>query len=165
MRRNLRAGTVLVAVALAVAISGGLSWATQGSGTTSNPIGRATFDGPFKVVRKAAGGWEVELEAKPGLDVATQTILFQPGGQSGWHSHPGPVLISVVSGTMTFYEAEDPDCTPIVRVAGQGYVDTGRHAHIARNETAEPAMNVVTYLVPPAAPLRLDEPDPGHCPF
>ena len=165
MRRNLEATTGLVAGVLAWAISGGLAWATQGSGTTSNPIGRATFQGPLHVSREGVQGWEVELEAKPGLDVSTQTILFQPGGHSGWHSHPGPVLISVVSGTMTFYEADDPDCAPIVRVAGQGYVDTGRHAHIARNETSAPAMNVVTYLAPPGAPLRRDEPDPGHCPF
>jgi len=155
----------LVAVALAAAISGGLAWATPGSGTSSNPIGRATFEGPFKVIRDGADGWKVKLESKTGLDVATQVITFQPGGQSGWHSHPGPVLISVVAGTMTFYEANDPDCAPIVRVAGEGYVDTGGHAHIARNETSEPAMNVVTYLVPPAAPLRKDEPAPGNCPF
>ena len=165
MRRNLRVGMVLVAGAVAAAITGGLSWATPGSGTTSNPVGRATFAGPFKVIRQGEDGWKVKLEAKPGLDVATQTIVFQPGGQSGWHSHPGPVLISVVAGTMTFYEADDPDCTPIVRVAGEGFVDTGDHPHIARNETSEAAMNVVTYLVPPGAALRKDEPAPGNCPF
>ena len=166
MRRQLRARTVLIAGALVAAISGGLSWATPGSGTSSNPIGRATFEGPFKVVRDdGEGGWRVELKAKSDLDVATQVITFQPGGQSGWHSHPGPVLISVVAGTMTFYEADDPTCTPIVRVAGEGFLDTGAHAHIARNETTEPAMNVVTYLVPAAATLRKDEPAPGNCPF
>ncbi len=165
MRRQLKASAVWVVGALVVAITGGLSWATTGGGTTSNPIGRATFAGPFKVMRKADDGWKVALDAKAGLDVATQVITFQAGGQSGWHSHPGPVLISVVAGTMTFYEGNDPDCTPIVRSAGEGYVDTGDHAHIARNETSEPAMNVVTYLVPPGTTLRRDEPAPGNCPF
>jgi Cupin domain len=156
----------LVAFVVAAVAAAGLAWATQGSGTSSTLIGRATFEGPFKVKRKApADDWEVEIEAKPGLDVAVQTIVFQPGGQSGWHSHPGPVFISVVEGTMTFYEADDPDCTPVIRTAGQGFLDTGDHAHIARNETGLPARNVVTYLAPPAAPLRIDEPDPGHCPF
>jgi len=29
------------------------------------------------------------------------------------------VFILVVQGQMTFYESDDPDCTPIVRAAGQ----------------------------------------------
>jgi hypothetical protein len=150
-----------------VAVAGvALAWATPGSGTTSVLVGRAAFAGKIKVDRDSDDGdWDLKLKAKPGLDVAVQTITFQPGGQSGWHSHPGPVLISVVEGTMTFYEGDDPDCAPVVRTAGQGFVDVGEHPHIARNESGLPAKNVVTYLVPPGAPLRNDEPSPGNCPF
>lgn len=79
--------------------------------------------------------------------------------------HPGPVFIMVVQGTMTFYESDDPSCTPIVRTAGQGYLDTGDHAHIARNETQAESRNVVTYFAPPGAALRIDAPLPGNCPF
>ena len=162
-RNRLWAGIVVVTAA--AAIPAGFVGATPGSGSTSTLLGRATFDEEFKVARKAGEDWEVELEAKPALDVAVQRIVFQPGGQSGWHSHPGPVLISVIEGTMTFYESDDPDCAPIVRHAGQGFVDYGDHAHIARNETSEPAVNIVTYLAPPAAALRIDRPAPGKCPF
>jgi hypothetical protein len=136
---------------------------TLGSGSTSTLLGRATFSDPtgetFKV-KRMTGDWHVEI-----IDLAVQSIVFQPGGQSGWHSHPGPVFIQVKSGTMTFYESDDPACTPIVRTAGQGYLDLGEHAHIARNETATPAENVVTYFAPPGALLRIDEPSPGNCPF
>ena len=66
---------------------------------------------------------------------------------------------------MTFYESDDLTCTPIVRTAGQGYLDTGDHAHIARNESSADAMNVVTYFAPNGAALRVDEPKPGNCPF
>ena len=155
----------LIGAALGAAISASLVWATPPSGTTSTLVGRATFDEEFKVKRTGPDDWEVEVETKPSLDIAVQTITFAPGGQSGWHSHPGPVFISVKEGTMTFYESDDPNCEPIVRSKGQGYLDTGEHAHIARNETAEPAINVVTYFAPPGAALRIDEPDPGHCPF
>jgi hypothetical protein len=157
---------LIVAAGVGVS-SAGLVWATSGTGTTSMLIGRATFAEAFKVKRHGEDGWKVEVEAKPALDIAVQRIVFQPGGQSGWHSHPGPVFISVVEGTMTFYESDDPDCVPIVRHAGEGYVDdhAGDHAHIARNETSEPATNVVTYLAPPGAALRIDQPNPGNCPF
>ena len=142
---------------------------TASSGTISTPLGRATFADPqgetFKV-KRITGDWHVEVKAKPGFDLAVQEIDFAPGSWSGWHTHPGPVFIQVVTGEMTFYEADDPDCEPIVRSAGQGILDVGEHAHIARNETTESAKNLVVYLVPPGAPaLRFDAPDPGHCPF
>lgn len=141
---------------------------TMGSGSTPTLLGRATFSDPddqtFKI-KRMTGDWQVDIKAKPALDIAVQSIVFQPGGQSGWHSHPGPVFIEVVSGTMTFYESDDPTCTPIVRSAGQGYLDKGEHAHIARNESALPAQNIVTYFAPPGAALRIDQPNPGNCPF
>jgi quercetin dioxygenase-like cupin family protein len=141
---------------------------TPGSGSSSTLLGRATFGDPgdetFKV-KRITGDWHVEIKAKPAVDLAVQSIVFEAGGQSGWHSHPGPVFIQVVSGTMTFYESDDPTCTPVVRTAGQGYLDSGDHAHIARNETGSAAQNIVTYFAPPGAALRKEEPNPGNCPF
>ena len=141
---------------------------TVSSGSQSTLLGRATFGDPsdptFKV-KRISGDWHAEVKATPNLDMAVQRIVFQPGGQSGWHRHPGPVFIQVVSGTMTFYSSGDPTCAPIVRTAGQGYLDVGDHAHVARNESGAPAENIVVYLAPPGAALRIDAPDPGNCPF
>jgi len=138
------------------------------SGSQSTLLARATFGDPadraFKV-KRISGDWHAEVKATPNLDMAVQRIVFQPGGQSGWHRHPGPVFIQVVTGTMTFYESDDPTCAPVVRTAGQGYLDAGEHAHIARNESGAPAENIVVYLAPQAAALRIDAPDPGNCPF
>ena len=156
---------ILVGTAAAAAISASIVWATPPGGTTSVLIGRATFNEAFNIKRDGPDGWNVKVKADPALDIAVQKIVFQPGGQSGWHSHPGPVFISVVSGTMTFYEGDDPDCEPVVRHAGEGFLDVGDHAHIARNETGEPATNLVTYFAPPGATLRIDQPNPGNCPF
>jgi len=141
---------------------------TQSSGSSSVLLGRATFSDPKDPVikvKRITGDWQVSVESKPAFDIAVQTITFQPGGNSGWHSHPGPVFIQVTSGTMTFYESDDPRCTPVVRSAGQGYLDVGDHAHIARNETSSVATNVVTYFAPPGVPLRVDQPNPGNCTF
>ena len=141
---------------------------TLGSGSSSTLLGRATFADPDNQtfdVKRITGDWHMEIKAKPAFDIAVQSILFQPGSQSGWHRHPGPVFIQVVSGTMTFYESDDPTCTPIVKTAGQGFLDAGDDAHIARNESALPATNVVTYFAPPGAALRIDAPNPVNCPF
>ena len=141
---------------------------TASSGGESTQLGRATFGDPsgeiFKV-KRITGDWHIEVKAKPAFDLAVSRVVLQPGGQSGWHTHPGPVFIQVVSGVMTFYESDDPDCKPIVRSAGEGYLDLGEHAHIVRNESGEVAENLVTYFAPPGAPLRIDADAPGNCPF
>lgn len=157
--------SLAVAALLTAALAGRMFAVDPPAPPQSTLVGRATFDEPINVRRFGDDHWKVEIKAKPALDVAVQTIVFPPGSQSTWHTHPGPVFISVKTGTMTFYEGDDPECTPIVRHAGEGYVDTGDHPHIARNETEESATNVVTYLVPPGATLRTDQPNPGNCPF
>ena len=136
--------------------------------SSSTLLGRATFADPKDqtlMVKRITGDFHVEVKAKPAVDVAMQKIDFPAGAQSTWHTHPGPVFIIVSQGTMTFYESNDPTCTPEVKTAGQGFLDEGEHAHIARNESGAAAQTVVTYLVPQGVPLRHDEPNPGNCPF
>jgi hypothetical protein len=164
---RIRTLTCLVMVGVAGALlSGDRAWA-QTAPPVSNLVGRATFEDGFKVKRvDKSVDWAVEVAAKAGLDVAVQTIDFPADSQSSWHVHPGPVFISVVEGEMTFYESDDPNCEPTVRHKGEGFLDVGTHAHIARNESGAPARNVIVYLVPPkAAALRIDQPDPGNCAF
>jgi hypothetical protein len=162
MSKTRIAVSLITVVALAATIYTGLVRATASTGS-STLVGRATFD-EFKIKREMPG-LELELKAKTDVDIATQIITFKSGTDSGWHKHPGPVFISVVSGTMTFYDSDDPDCSPVVRTAGQGFVDLGQHAHIARNESGLPATNVVTYFIPVGAPLRIDQtPAPSNCP-
>lgn len=140
---------------------------TASVGSKSTLIGRATFsdDNPNFNVKRKTDDWQMEIKSKGPFDMAVQTIVFQPGGQSGWHTHPGPVFIQVLSGTMTFYMSDDPTCTPMVRTAGQSYVDIGEHPHIARNEGTAVATNLVTYFAPPGAALRIDADAPGNCSF
>jgi quercetin dioxygenase-like cupin family protein len=88
-----------------------------------------------------------------------------PGGTFGWHSHPGPSLVIVKSGTATFYLADDPTCSPQVVTAGHGFVDGGHDTHVVRNEGTEPLVTVVVSFVPAGFQRRIDEPSPGNSPF
>lgn len=133
---------------------------------TSTLLGRATFgdpDGHLFAIKRITGDWHFDLKAKPAFDLAVQDIVFQPGGQSGWHTHPGPVFIQVIKGVMTFYQSDDPHCSPIVRSAGEGFLDLGEHPHVARNESGAVAENLVTYFAPPGAMLRIDADVPTNC--
>jgi hypothetical protein len=75
------------------------------------------------------------------------------------------VFITVTLGEVTFYEVDDPTCSPKVVREGQGYVDTG-HGHIGRNETDNPAKDVVVAIAPVGLPFRNELPAPGpYCAF
>ena len=134
------------------------------SGTVSALIGRSTLVEGFKVKRKT-GSWEIDLHAKDPTDVIVSTLTVQPGGNTGWHTHPGPGFVQVTSGTARFYEADDPSCAPTEVSAGRAWLDRGEITHIARNESNAPVTLLVTLIVPPGAPPRIDEPAPGNCPF
>ena len=137
---------------------------TLSSGTVSALIGRSIIAEGFKVKRKT-GSWEIDIHAKDPTDVSVATLTIQPGGNSGWHTHPGPGFVQVTSGTASFYEAGDPSCAPTIVSAGQAWLDRGDIPHIAKNETGAPVTLLVTLFVPPGAPPRIDEPAPGNCPF
>ena len=96
--------------------------ATPPSAISFTPVGRATLPA-FDIKRKDKGiDWRFDLETDQPIDVATQVVTFQPGGFSGWHTHPGPVFFTVKTGTLTVYEGDDPQCTPLVFPAGTGAV-------------------------------------------
>jgi quercetin dioxygenase-like cupin family protein len=147
--------------------------ATPGSGIVST-LFRATTDAfhadtEQTICNDATGQceeWEIQLNTNGPSDIVTQNATLAPGGYSGWHHHPGPAILSVKSGTLSFYEGNDPTCTRHVYPAGTGIVEVGNDVHIARNESVTDKLELtVTYIVPRGASQRIDEPVPGNCPF
>ena len=160
--RNRIALATAIAV-LAVVTAGGVVLATGASGVTSTPIATGTLD-PVNINVKT-GDWKVKLQTKGQTSVQVVENRLVPGGTLGWHSHPGPSLIVVKSGTMTFYHADDPTCTPDVRHAGDAILDEGTDVHVGRNEGTVDAVVIVTRLLPVGAPARIDEPASPFCGF
>lgn len=126
-------------------------------------IGRGNL-GTFNI-QSPGTGYDVLLKTHDNTDIVVANIEIGPGGSSGWHSHPGPVLIVVKSGTVTFYEANDPTCSPTVHPAGTSFIELGGDVAIARNEGELHASSVATFFVPAGSPTRIDAPNPGNCPF
>jgi quercetin dioxygenase-like cupin family protein len=99
-------------------------------------------------------------------ETVVQQFVLGPGGTTGWHSHPGPVVVLVKTGELTLYSSEDPTCTGRTYSAGQAFIDSGQgHVHIARNLSQSDNTELwVTYFdVPPGGPFRIDAPNPGNC--
>ena len=144
-------------------------WASPPVGVTPTLIGRGTFD-EFRVNHPPHTGtddfgFQFKAEARPQIDIVVRTNDYAPGASTGWHTHPGPVFITVTQGEITFYEVDDPTCSPKVVTAGHGYVDLG-HGHIGINETGNPAKDVAVVIAPVGGAFRSELPAPGpYCAF
>ena len=141
----------------------GIAAATPGSSAVGTILSVGTLPAGVKIHTA-----DLKLKTRDDIQVVTQTITIAPGGHTGWHSHPGPVFVTIQAGTMTFYDADDPSCSPGIYATGATFVDRGGgHVHIARNEGTVPMVLYATYLVPVAHPvtIRTDAPNPGTCPF
>jgi hypothetical protein len=142
------AATALIALAAVEAVS----QAEPPTGVTATILARGTYEafnarsdphGPIADFRAHS--------AKP-IDIIVRQHDYDVGSSTGWHSHPGPVFITVTKGTLTYYEYDDP-CTPHVVTAGHGFVDTGR-GHVVRNESGQPAQDISVITAPVGGPFR-----------
>lgn len=106
-------------------------------------------------------------QSVPGTsDLYVQSNIWQVGGSTGWHTHPGHSLILVTAGAVTDYDGDDPDCNPHVYTKGMTFIDPGGgHVHIIRNEGRSIAQTIAIQLIPAGAARRIDVADPGNCHF
>lgn len=155
---------VAATAALALVAFVAVTLASPPWGVTPTLLARGTYNA-FKV--KSAPGSPVEFKAKARspIDIVVRKHDYAVGGYTGWHSHPGPVFITVAQGELTYYEYDDPSCTPHVVTAGHGFVDNGR-GHMVRNESGQPAQDVSVIIAPVGGAFRgeLDAPNP-YCGF
>jgi quercetin dioxygenase-like cupin family protein len=96
-------------------------------------------------------------------EIVTQSVKFAPGASSGWHSHPGFLVSTVVSGQLVRYGT---DCSSQTFGPGQSFYETGANTFIVKNETDSDAVDTVTFVVPGGTPttgLRIDKPQPTTC--
>jgi hypothetical protein len=156
---------LLAALALlALAAFAAVTMASPPSGVTPTVLARGTYDA-FKVKSDRHGPINFKAKSKSPIDLVVRKHDYLAHSSTGWHGHPGPVFITVTQGQLTFYESDDPTCTPHVVTAGHGYVDSGR-GHIGRNETDQPAQDISVITAPVGGVFRSELPAPNpNCGF
>ncbi|MES2209857.1 MAG: hypothetical protein V4515_06690 [Chloroflexota bacterium] len=142
-----------------IAVFAGSALATGATDFTTTGLAQGTMSESVKV---KTGG--IKFHTKDPVIVKVVTITIKPGGSSGWHSHPGVVLVTVKenTGSVTFY---DQDCEATVHPSGTSFVEAaGDGPGLARNEGTTDAIVYVTFIVPAGTTaFRIDQPNPG-CP-
>jgi quercetin dioxygenase-like cupin family protein len=168
--RKVTAAAVAAALAATALLLVVPALATQPRGVTTTTFGIGRFDNiDANTLTDLGRGqqprfWRARIKTRGASDLYVLQNTISPGGTFGWHSHPGPSLVIIKSGTATFYMADDPTCPPHVLQAGQGFVDDGHDTHVVRNEGSIDLVTVVVSLVPAGFERRIDEPAPANCP-
>jgi quercetin dioxygenase-like cupin family protein len=145
--RLIAAAVTAVLVPLAFVLPLGLAGATPGSGASTSVTARGSTDRPIRIGTKQP------------TDLVFARVTLQPDGYTGWHTHPGPLLVVVESGTLTHY---DRHCRVQTYAAGQAFEEPAgrRYVHMGTNKTSAPVVLEVTYVVPAGGPLRDEAPAP-----
>ena len=84
--------------------------------------------------------------------------MFQPGGETGWHTHPGPVVVVVKSGALTEYHSNG--CVT-VHPAGSVFFESEGEVHRAINQTGEVIEVYATFISPAGSQPLQPAADPG----
>jgi hypothetical protein len=153
-----------IAATIGVAVVGTFVTVALGShlpfNFTTTPLGTGNLVNDAKV-----NSDRVKFQTKDPTDVRVARVEFAPGGRSGWHHHPGLVIVTVASGSVNFMHS---DCTS--KTYGPGlpdgavFVEGGDEPAQASSTTG--AVNYVTFVAPHASPpvFRIDDHDFPGCP-
>jgi quercetin dioxygenase-like cupin family protein len=143
-----------------------VSQATPPAGVTGEPIAAGQLPSTFNTIFVDKGKGGIFKQVKSDVDqIVMIRFTVEPGGHFGWHQHGGPLWVVVASGTLAYYGADDPTCTPVIFGPGSAFMDPGSVTHTARNEGADDVVIYVTFMLPEGGLPRIDAPDPGVCDF
>ena len=122
---------ILVVIGVAVPLRN--IQATPSSGVSVENFGQATLD-PFRINQPP----DFMIDSESETEVAIQKVTITPGGHTGWHTHPGPILAIVTEGQINHTRFTKKDGC-IERVFGPGeseqaFVEVPNQVHMARNK-------------------------------
>jgi quercetin dioxygenase-like cupin family protein len=111
----------------------------------------------------------ISCSAAQPCDMAVQQVTINPGGYTGWHTHPGATFVTVAQGEGTLYHAgtAGAGCPGEKYPTGSGFFQSFNDVHTLQNEGAVPLVVHALYVLPPGTPntaIRTDQPQPPNCP-
>src|SRR5882757_140594 len=131
----------------------------QAHGVHITPLSAGTIGS--RVHAHSAG---IKIATRGPRDMLVTSIVVDPGGSFGWHTHPGPVLVAVSKGTLAFYEPNGKRCPRSTVTSGQAFIEDGGDVHLARNETTHPVeLNAIFLAHTGTTEFLTAVPAPKHC--
>jgi quercetin dioxygenase-like cupin family protein len=97
------------------------------------------------------------LKTDGASDFYFQDLVVGPGGYTGWHSHPGVLMIALKEGSVDWYDA---NCVKHTYSAGQSFTESSE-SHNVFNAGTVNAHLLISYIVKHGAPRRIDNAQPA----
>jgi len=114
----------------------------------------------MKIKLKHPGGGTMVVHVGDPSRTVDVKYTVQPGAQFPWHSHYGPVIVNIISGSLTYVPAGT--CEQRTYSAGESFVDAGHgHVHTAFNPGSQPTVFIATFFEAPETGPLLIPADPG----
>ena len=116
---------------------------------------------PLQIIGLAQGyspDNNVILHVKGPSDVLQTELIFQSGAATGWHTHPGPVVVVVKSGALT--EIHSDGCIT-VHPSGSVFFEEAGVVHNAVNQTGGVTEVYATFMSPAGTQPLIPAADPG----
>jgi quercetin dioxygenase-like cupin family protein len=101
--------------------------------------------------------FEVRLSSEGPSTMTNQDGAYGPGGHNGWHSHPGMVAVTIVSGAIQWFNA---NCEETDYKAGDSWTE-GSQLHYFRVVGTTGAHLTAFFITAQGAALRTDEAAPA----
>jgi quercetin dioxygenase-like cupin family protein len=153
MKRAVVPSMVIAIAAIVVATS--VALATSPIGQTASNLVTGTLTSITAVNTD-----RIKLQTKGDVDVAMFTVTYDPSGTSGWHTHPGFIVVTVKSGSVL---RQIGCAAPIQYNAGDTFVESDEQpaGRVSNASASDPAVLQATQLVPHGSPRRVDADEPS----
>jgi quercetin dioxygenase-like cupin family protein len=153
---KVKALVFLAAVVGAVFLGSNAAMATPPAGFTAKVLAKGTL--ARSVEMEALG---IQFSTEGSTDVFVQQVDIAPGGSSGWHEHPGLVIVAVATGAVIVHAGCDSGQK---YSAGQTFVEAPLTPMLVENASSTaPAQNFASVVVPAGRAPRIELPTAPDC--
>jgi quercetin dioxygenase-like cupin family protein len=101
--------------------------------------------------------WSAKLVTSGPSNFIVLDGSYFPGGHTGWHSHPGILLLTVTEGSIEWYNS---NCEKTVYNVGDSLTENTQ-VHYFRNVGSVNARVMATFVIAKGQPRRIDQPAPA----
>ena len=147
-----------LAAAAAISLCPSLAWASPPSNWSGERLVAADLNETIQVNDE-----RIKFQTKGPTDTQEVKLVWQPGGSSGWHHHPGMVLVQVVYGLVDVTRVVNGQCKTVQYGVGSPNGSTfteGDSMHVGTSVGG--AVAYATAIIADGAQGRLDD-NPPSC--
>lgn len=107
--------------------------------------------------------WEVRVRTEEDTTLGLDRLAITDDGHSGWHTHAGITMVTVIAGEVVWYDGNNPACPSKIYRVGESFVEPANSIHLVRT-TGGTATFTAVQMRPAGTAGRLDADQPAGCP-